>query len=97
MVKFTKNKGWQLSEAEYNRLIKQDDGSYFIPVETCELPGETVHNIEIDILAGLSKPKICEKNHINGDKFDIFLEKQYRTKKITVVREYLKDLHEKSK
>ena len=89
-MKFIKDKGWLITEAEYDKIIKME-GAYLIPLDVPNFGPEMELTIKNDIISGLSRPKICDKNKITAQQLDYHLEKTYRTKKINTVRNYLKE------
>lgn len=88
MPKLLRNIGYYLTQSEYDRIKKYEDG-YIIELLKCNLDEEMKNKIDEDIKANLSRPQICNKHMIEPQMFDLYLDEQYNTKKITRVRELL--------
>ncbi len=93
-MKFRKNLGYLLTQEDMNKLVDyvdpKDGVTYkLLPVETNDFDEETSQQIVELIKSAMSKPVIAEKAGISLAKLDIFLRDNYKTKKITAIRQIL--------
>lgn len=91
-MRFDKKLGYLLSPEDINRLVDHDvNGTIYklLPLEVNDISDTVKGQIKEMIRLSKSKPHICEKAGINTAKLDLFLKEQFKTKKITVVRQIL--------
>jgi hypothetical protein len=86
-MKYVRGKSLFLDDIEYSQL-KRVDGGYMLDLEKVNLEN---HNEEIRdfILAGKSRPFICDIYKVTSTEFDNYLYKQFGSKKITDAKMYL--------
>lgn len=93
-MKFRKNLGYLLTAEDMEKLVDytdpKDGVTYkLLPVETGDFDDELAKQIVELIKSAKSKPVIAEEAGISLAKLDIFLRDNYKTKKITAIRQIL--------
>lgn len=91
-MKFKKNIGHLLSDYDMNRLVDYEvDGVKYklLPIEKNDVDEEQTDKIIKLIKSAKSKPVIAEELGITVNKLDNFLKDNYKTKKITAIRQIL--------
>lgn len=89
MVKQLKDKGYILTELEFKSITKQEDGNYFLPDTVYNFSKEDEAEIDKSILNNISRPTICKNFNVPQNIFDRYLDKRFKTKKISHIREIL--------
>lgn len=91
-MRFKKGLGYLLSPEDIEKLVDHVDGEVtykLLPVEKNDF-GEEEKKLIVELIkSAKSKPVIAEEAGITVPKLDIFLKDNYKTKKITAIRQIL--------
>jgi hypothetical protein len=91
-MKFKKGLGYLLSAEDIDKLVDHTEGEItykLLPVEKNDFDEENKLKIVELIKSAKSKPIIAEEAGISLQKLDLFLKDNYKTKKITAIRQIL--------
>lgn len=88
-MKIIKNQGIYFTEEEYNKIVKDNQGRYFLPFETKQIDEELEKKIIIALQNRETRNAICDKFNLLEKDLNSWMRKKFETIKITDIRQKL--------